>query len=67
MSYAEMLKSNLRKKMLFLYGLAHTCKESKKEWMARTIEILDVDYNRDPSTLDELLAVDAESYDCFNF
>ena len=41
-------------KQLSLYGLVFTCKESKKEWLARTIELLDVDYNKHPITLDEL-------------
>ena len=55
------------KKQLSLNGLVFTYKESKKEWLARTIELLDVDYNKHPTTLGELLAVDTESYDCFNF
>ena len=64
-SFCE-LRNELCKK-LFLYGLPYTCKESKKDWLDGSIEKLNVDYNKQPSTLDELLAVDAESYDCFNF
>ena len=50
-----------------LYGLCYTCQESKKDWITRTIELKDVDYFRHPTTLEELMAIDDESHDVFNF
>ena len=35
--------------------------------MERTIELKDVDYFRHPTNLEELLSVDGDSYDVFNF
>ena len=35
--------------------------------MERTIELKDVDYFRHPTNLEELLSVDSDSYDVFNF
>ena len=52
---------------VFLYDLCYTCKESKKDRMERTIELKDVDYYKHPTELEELLAIDADSHDVFNF
>ena len=52
---------------LFLYGLCYTATEAKKQWIERTIELKDVDYSRHPTNLEELIAVDNESHDVFNF
>ena len=50
-----------------LFGLYYSCKESKKEWITRTIDLESIDYLRHPTNLEELLAVDAKSHDVFNF
>ena len=50
-----------------LYGLFYTCRESKKEWINRTIDLEYINFSRHPKTLEELLQVDAANYDVFNF
>ena len=35
--------------------------------MERTIELKDVDYYKHPTELEELLAIDADSHNVFNF
>ena len=50
-----------------LFGLCYTCQESKKEWITRTIDLEYIDVQRHPTSLEELLAADANSYDVFNF
>ena len=52
---------------IFLYGLFYTCKESKKDWITRTIKLKDVDFSKHPTDLKELLTIDNESQDVFNF
>ena len=50
-----------------LYGLVYTCKESKKDWISRTIDLENIDYYKHPQTLEELLHVDDDSHPVFNF
>ena len=52
---------------VFLCGLFYSCKESKKEWIIRNSELDVIDHVRHPTTLEELLGVDANSYAEFNF
>ena len=52
---------------IFLYGLFYTCKESKKDWITRTIELKDVDFSKNHTDLEELLIIDNESHVVFNF
>ena len=39
----------------------------QKEWITRTIDLESIDFNRHPTCLEELFAIDAKSYDVFNF
>ena len=50
-----------------LFGLHDSCKESTKEWITRAIDLESINFNRNPTSLEELLAIDAKSYDVFNF
>ena len=51
----------------YFYMVYATHAESKKDWMESTIELKDVDYFRHPTKLEELLSIDGDSYDIFNF
>ena len=51
---------------IYMFGL-YSCKESKKEWIMRTSDIECIDYYRHPKTMEELLAIDTNSHDVFNF
>ena len=52
---------------VFLYGLCYTCEESKKDWIERTIELKNVDFNKHPTNLEEFLSIEADTHDVFNF
>ena len=58
---------NLSLMQAFLYGLFYSCKESKKEWTIRNSELDVIGYVRHPTTLEEFLAVDSNSYAEFDF
>ena len=46
---------------LYLYGLAYTGKESKKNWISRTIELVGIEFQRHPDSLDNLLDFDKDA------
>ena len=52
---------------VFLFGLCYACRESKKDCIRRTIELKDVDFNKHPTYLEELLSSDNESHDVLTF
>ena len=43
------------------------CKESKRYWIDRTIDVESIDFVRDPKNLVEILSVDASITSFFNF
>ena len=61
------LSSVLLAPLCLIFSLYYSCKESKKEWITRTIDLESIVYLRHPTNLQELLAVDAKSHDVFNF
>ena len=46
---------------LYLYGLAYTGRESKKIWISRTIELVGIEFQRHPDSLDKLLDFDKDA------
>ena len=46
---------------LYLYGLAYTARESKKMWISRTIDLVEIEFQRHPDNLDNLLDFDKDA------
>ena len=50
-----------------LSGLVWTCTDSKKAWISRTIDLVDVEFQRHPKTLDALFEIDMDYFEVFDF
>ena len=46
---------------MYLFGLAYTVRDSKKNWTTRTIELEGIEFQRHPKNIDSLLEFDTNA------